>query len=238
MKELDPVLTLASDGDVEGLRTLLADTEQLPKRLRKKDEDQRTAVHRACAAGHQEVVALLIASGADVNCEDEEGWTPLHSSASRGDDAIVSMLLEAKANADEVTSSGASALHFAASKGHITTAQHLLQAGAKRNIRDKRGGTALLRAAGCGRDKMVSLLLEAKADIKAKDAVGDNAFHVAINSQNVDTCAVLMALDEAHELMTQENSDGVTPAKQLMDMQPLEVRDTIRSVWRDKQVVG
>merc|ERR1712190_265158 len=135
----------------------------------------------------------------------------------------------------ETTSAGVTALHFAASKGHVSVVEHLLASGAKRSLRDKRGGTPLHRAAGVGHEKVVKLLLDEKAEIKAKDKAGDNALHCAINGQHVAICAVLMGRDEAENMMMQENVDGKTPAQLLLDMQPIEVRDTLKSVWRDKQ---
>lgn len=45
-----------------------------------KNQDGLTAVHLACRYGYEQLVAKLIASGANVNCRDKEGNTPLHVS--------------------------------------------------------------------------------------------------------------------------------------------------------------
>eukprot|EP00927_Polykrikos_kofoidii_P059397 TRINITY_DN54556_c0_g1_i1.p1 TRINITY_DN54556_c0_g1~~TRINITY_DN54556_c0_g1_i1.p1 ORF type:complete len:240 (+),score=45.04 TRINITY_DN54556_c0_g1_i1:124-843(+) len=234
--ELDKFLVAAEAGDLEAIQAV--DEADLPKCLRKRDPDERTALHRACAAGHRDVAEYLISKGAEVNVADEEGWSPLHSCASKGDAHLTDLLLTAKADVSEGTSSGATALHFAASKGHAEVVELLLSSGGQLNARDKRGGTPLHRAAGCCRDKVMTLLLDAKADVRIKDRAGENVMHVAINGQHLAACEILMGLDSAEALMIQENEDGATPAKLLLDLQPMQVRDTLKSIWKDKQGVS
>lgn len=227
---LEPILLHAEAGDIDAIRAI--DEADLPKKLRKRDEDTRTALHIACAAGHKEVAEYLLSKGADVNLEDEEGWSPLHSCASKGDAVLVGLLLDAKADPDAATSSKATSLHFAASKGHTEVLALLLNAGAKKNARDRHGGTPLLRAVSCGRERALKVLLEAKADVALKDSVGDNALHVAINGQHVNLCEALMGRDEAEAMMLQDNDEGKSPAKLILDMVPIGMRDTIKSIWR------
>lgn len=43
--------------------------------------------------GHLEVVKLLMASGADVDCKDKKAYTPLHAAASSGMSSTVHYLL-------------------------------------------------------------------------------------------------------------------------------------------------
>lgn len=45
-----------------------------------KNQDGLTAVHLACRCANEQLVAMLIASGANVNCRDKGGNTPLHVS--------------------------------------------------------------------------------------------------------------------------------------------------------------
>ena len=35
--------------------------------------------------------------------------------------------------------------------------------------------------------------------------------------------------------MVQENEEGKTAAQMLLDMQPMEVRDKIKSIWKEKR---
>lgn len=45
------------------------------------------------ASGHLEVVKLLVASGAEVDCKDKKAYTPLHAAASSGMSSTVHYLL-------------------------------------------------------------------------------------------------------------------------------------------------
>eukprot|EP00439_Symbiodinium_sp_Y106_P062054 s1181_g9.t1 len=224
--DLDPILTHAESGDLDAVKAILADSDSVNK---------RTALHRSCAAGHEQIVAHLLSHRANPNVEDEEEWTPLHSAASRGSASLATLLTEAGADCDATTSSGSSALHYAASKGHDEVIRVLIEAGAKVNAKDRSGGFPLLRAAGAGRLQALKLLLEAQADLKSKDKSGDNAFHVAINGHHTAICEILFDRDEAEKLMKQENEDGKTAAQMLLDLAPAETRDKIKSIWREKK---
>lgn len=78
------------EGDVAKLTLLLAQSVPLDK----KDEDERTPLHWACAHGRTDVVEFLIESAnARVNVQDDAGWTPLMSAVSAGHVDVVSVLL-------------------------------------------------------------------------------------------------------------------------------------------------
>eukprot|EP00931_Biecheleriopsis_adriatica_P075809 TRINITY_DN49596_c0_g1_i1.p1 TRINITY_DN49596_c0_g1~~TRINITY_DN49596_c0_g1_i1.p1 ORF type:complete len:243 (-),score=66.13 TRINITY_DN49596_c0_g1_i1:76-804(-) len=235
--ERQPILAHAEAGDLSAVKALLEEASEADckKRLKARDEDERTAFHRACAAGHTEVAAYLLSKGAKADVADEEGWTPLHSCASKGADNLVSLLVDGGADCDAETSSGTTALHLASSKGHEGVVQLLLAANAKVNSKDRNGGTPLLRAVGAGRTQAVKLLLNAQADVRCKDRSGENVFHVVINGLHVDLCELLFERDEAEKLMTQENGDGKTAAQMLLDLAPVEVRDKMKSIWREKR---
>mmetsp|Transcript_434 Transcript_434/g.1082 ORF Transcript_434/g.1082 Transcript_434/m.1082 type:complete len:240 (+) Transcript_434:31-750(+) len=234
--DLDALLLHAETGHLDGVKAALAESANPGKRLKIRDADRRTALHRACAAGHVEVAKFLLSSGASPDAgPDDEEWTPLHSSASRGSAALVALLTEARADADATTSSGATALHFAASKGHDEVLRILLAAGAGVNSKDKNGAVPLLRAAGAGQVSALKLLLEAGADARCRDRAGENAFHIAINGHHVAMCEVLFERDDAEKLMSQENEDGKTAAQMLLDLAPVETRDKIKSLWKEKK---
>mmetsp|Transcript_78221 Transcript_78221/g.135668 ORF Transcript_78221/g.135668 Transcript_78221/m.135668 type:complete len:235 (-) Transcript_78221:22-726(-) len=230
---LDSFLLHAEAGDLAAIQAI--SEADLPKKLRLKDEDARTALHRACAGGHHAVVEYLVRSGADVNTEDDEGWTPLHSCASKGDSALVDMLLERNADPDAATSSKAVALHLAASKGHMDVLRSLLAANAKKGSRDRQGATPFLRAASAGKAEALQALLDAKSDAAARDRFDENAMHMAINGHHVACCEILMACDDAEAMMSRENKEGKTPATALVELLPIEVRDTLKSIWREKR---
>ncbi|KAH7724429.1 hypothetical protein AAVH_07903 [Aphelenchoides avenae] len=78
-----------------------SDTEQARKMLELQadlidasDTDGQTPLHWACDAGHNEVVQLLVNSGADVNARDKDGLTPLHYAAMCSHPLTVRLLLD------------------------------------------------------------------------------------------------------------------------------------------------
>ena len=64
-----------SNNQYKLLQTFLGDEENRKKiNINTKDEDGRTGLHLASAAGSIEIAKELIKYGADINCQDEEGW--------------------------------------------------------------------------------------------------------------------------------------------------------------------
>ena len=85
------LLKAAAGGQRIGVERLLAagaDTEY-------RDQDDFTALHHAVLSGFEDVVRILIASGADVNAHDEKtGSTPLHLAAAYGYTKLVLLLID------------------------------------------------------------------------------------------------------------------------------------------------
>ncbi len=65
---------------------------------RDKNDLSRSALHIAVMCGSAEIVEILLASGASVNCQDSRGDTPLHEAALRDDMEMVRLLLSAGAD--------------------------------------------------------------------------------------------------------------------------------------------
>ncbi len=85
-------------------------------------------IHSAVAGGHDDVVAVLVAAGADVNATQRHGWTPLHGAAQNGSPASVERLLAAGADPAARNDDGVSALELARQAGHEAIAARLAQA--------------------------------------------------------------------------------------------------------------
>ena len=127
----------------------------------------QTALMWAAAAGHADIVRILLEAGANVdehshaidtprrNLEStygnvdypKGGLTALHFAAREGQREAVQALIDGGADLDAVDEEGANALIFAVTSGHLDIATLLLEAGADPNVADTYGRTVLFAAA-------------------------------------------------------------------------------------------
>ncbi|WP_373541198.1 ankyrin repeat domain-containing protein [Chamaesiphon sp.] len=85
------LIQAAGAGNVDRVRSLLATKVNL-------DLDRGAAIGSAAAAGHTQIVELLIRAGANVNLQDKLGFTPIASAAYAGYGEIVQLLIDAGAD--------------------------------------------------------------------------------------------------------------------------------------------
>jgi ankyrin repeat protein len=151
----------AETGQLEKLRNALLSGVPVDSR----DDEGRTALHRAALLGRKDAIDALIAAGADL--EAEEAWAPGHRALHRA------CLAEGGAHA------GADLVRF------------LLARGADPAAPNSRGETALhLCVAWCGAD-LVELLIEKGGGVKAKDHEGSTPLHVACRQPSASARGML-----------------------------------------------
>ena len=146
----------AGAGDVDAVRAILA---RDPFRVRERQGAKVTPLHRAAAAGHGEIVELLLKASADPDARDYGGSTALHMAAAGGHDKSIEALLAHAAKPSLLNEAGDTPLHEAAREGHLEATRRLLAAGADPNARSACGGTPLHAAAAAGRLRPAELLL-------------------------------------------------------------------------------
>ena len=96
-----------------------------------------TALQRAAAGGHLEVVELLVQQGASLDHQDElHGNTALHEAAWKGFSQTVSSLCQAKANVYMKNRGGFTALHLSCQSGHNQSCRTLLLHGCRPDVKN------------------------------------------------------------------------------------------------------
>lgn len=132
----------------------------------------------AAWGGHLDVVADLLARGADPNVRDDRGTTPLSAAARQCHHEVMRALIAAGGDPHEMIDQGDSLLSLAAWRGNIEGVRMLLAAGADPNeekVNPHR--TILMQAAGAfslqpdanlpKRTTIVRMLIEVGADVNA-----------------------------------------------------------------------
>jgi ankyrin repeat protein len=117
-----------ANGDVDMARMLLGKGAQLGGRHA---EAQATLLHEAVKQNNDQILALLVDNGADVNAKgDSDGDTPLCLAAGRGLTDMVKWLLDQNAEIDKHGAEGKTPLYWATYNRHAKTLELLLQRGA------------------------------------------------------------------------------------------------------------
>ena len=167
-------------------------------------ETQTTALCEAAALGHEEIVAVLLAAGADIQPVTQPigpglGTAALHIAAAQGHAGTVKQLIDAGSDVDAAGymarlefTANAPSLHLAAALGHETTVRTLIDAGADNHATgwlhsdphtvspstfDEKESqtTALIIATSNGHTEIVKILIEAGADLEATGLSGCTA---------------------------------------------------------------
>jgi ankyrin repeat protein len=182
----------------------------------------RTAlIHAAAKPGNDQVIAALLARGADPNAIADgppivkmgyfaPGTTALIEAARLADTANVKALLAGKANVNQVTPHGGTALSFAILHGSNGNARLLLSAGAKVNAPFDDGTTPLIIAAQRNNSEIASLLMERGADVNAADMAGNSVLMWAAYAERPNPMFVRALLeagaDAAHKAKSGETA--------------------------------
>ncbi|XP_055716488.1 protein fem-1 homolog CG6966 [Phlebotomus papatasi] len=114
----------------------------------------------AAAAGHANIVKLLVKYGANVNSTTRTNSTPLRAACFDGHYEIVKYLVLCGADIEVANRHGHTCLMIACYKGHFKIAQYLLALKANVNRRSVKGNTALHDCAESGSLEILQLLLQ------------------------------------------------------------------------------
>ena len=151
-----------------------------------------TLLHIAAAAGHTQVVLLLLRLGADRSFVIGAGGTPLHQAAGLGRVSTVKAMLEAGCPVDVVASNGASALNFAIAGGSAEILREVLTTGCDINTTDNDGITPLHVAAGMGKTEAVLELIRRGANKAIVAGKEGTPLHQAAGCSHVSTVKAML----------------------------------------------
>ncbi|KAG9404668.1 hypothetical protein AC1031_004873 [Aphanomyces cochlioides] len=104
--------------------------------------DEGTILQTAARNVHQDILKLLLASGADVNIVNENGETPLMSAIQAENIQNVEALIQGGANIHHQSHEGKTVLHFATSE-NVEILDLLFRAGADIDVKDNDGNYVL-----------------------------------------------------------------------------------------------
>ncbi|UYV83170.1 ANK2 [Cordylochernes scorpioides] len=147
-----------------------------------------TALHIASLAGQEEVVRLLVRSGANVNVQSQNGFTPLYMAAQENHDGVVRFLLANGANQSLATEDGFTPLAVALQQGHDRVVAVLLENDTKGRVRLP----ALHIAAKKDDTKAAALLLQNQHDPDVTSKSGFTPLHIAAHYGNENIAMLLL----------------------------------------------
>ncbi|XP_038629173.1 ankyrin repeat domain-containing protein 1-like [Scyliorhinus canicula] len=123
------------------------------------DQFNRTAMHRACSEGNEEIVLKLLEAGASIEFRDMLNATAVHWSCRGGSLEVLKTLLNKNANVNAKDKLSSTPLHVAVRTGHYDCAEHLIACGADLNARDIEGDTPMHDAVRLNRYRLMKLLM-------------------------------------------------------------------------------
>ena len=123
------------------------------------------------SVGGEEMMELLLNSGADFSTRNHQNSTPLHRAVWHGVEATTRLLLKRMADVSAENKDGWTALHVAALKGHAPMVEMLIKANANVRAKERDDMTALHLAAHGGHDDAVNALINSGADVLAEGKI-------------------------------------------------------------------
>ena len=187
----------AQQGDLTKIKRLLDNS---PELLDARSENEKTPLHFASQGGHEEIVELLIAKGADVNARNNAEETALHYAAAFGHKEVMNLLIAKGAALNSGTINGSTPLHYSVFSGSPEIARALIDKGADVNGRNKYGITPLDTAHDNDRSEIAQLILSKggiSSPISSPEVVrlSDNIYSILFSKGNQTSIGVSVGND-------------------------------------------
>ena len=242
-RKAESFFKLAEKGFIEPMREMIAAGQKVDER----NAGGQTALMKAAAAGHKEIVELLIANGADVKTRSlsETGSHVLSWSVQNGGLDVVKVLVEAGSPINVRAKNGVSPLGRAASIGDADIVRYLVEQGAdiemegvelpSENVRRPTLISPLMVAAKENHPECLQILIDAGAELNKTGWVGDTAIAHAARSGHVATVRILLI---AGADVNSRSYSGCTPLIYSGYNGFLEITELLLAAGADPHVVG
>ena len=143
-------------------------------------------IHLAGYHKHQDIMKLLIKSGANLNALDGAGYSPLTSAVYHGNLEIVSLLIDYNLDINKADGNGWSPILIAASKGWNDIFSFLIKRGSDINSKEPNGWSTLNMCISRGEFKMVKLLIDSGVDVNLPNKIGSTPLAYAVNNGKME----------------------------------------------------
>ncbi|MGE5195867.1 MAG: ankyrin repeat domain-containing protein [Anaerolineae bacterium] len=186
------------------------------------DENGRTALHWACAAGLIDLVKTLIQEGADLDATDEMGQTPFHLACQYNQVEMVKALIQNYSiDINQKDQSDRTPLHCAWINGHLQLAEELTSNGALIDVYQGKGAAPLHWAVEMGYVDLVRQLLSHKQNPNiVHPSNGNTPLHLACISGSSMLSRQLL---EANASVSVKNSRGASPLFNALSSIPVNI---------------
>lgn len=212
------------------LLTLDEDEEVGSARANRIDADGMVALHYAAALGHEEIINLLLANGADKEAMDRDLRTPLHHAIAARKVSSTTVLCDNEADVRAADVQHRTALHMLAERSgntvptDIALMQLLTTWGANCTELDMRGFSPLHSAARAGSAPAVRALLEGGAKVnhrvgeESDEFRGATALHIACSTGGAVGADVISALLQHGANPNAPDPGGSTPLQLVLSV--------------------
>ena len=166
----------------------------------------------AATYGYEDIVELLLETGADTSIKDEFGGTAILRAVDEGNISTVQMMLERSVDFRKVDDLGRTILHGASINGHCDIIRLLVDAGLAVDVRGNVGETSLHDAGRAGYASVAETLLELGADPSITDNAGRTPRIIAVQRGNEDVARILKEKELQLGLAKGRIDDSSSPA--------------------------
>jgi ankyrin repeat protein len=211
-------LSVVTQGDVLQVKEMLS---KVPSLAQARDDRGVSAILKATYYGRKEVLAVLLASGPELN---------VFEAAATGQTDRIRLLISANAGlVNTFSADGFTPLGLAVFFGHRDATEVLLSAGAEVNLasRESMKVTPLQSAAAGRRPEIARILIAHGANVNASQPdMGFTALHEAASNGDIEFAKLL--LDHGANINA-KTSDGKTPLAFALERKQAEMAAFLRS---------